>query len=383
MIDALLPSLLGFAEGGGPMEGIKHFVDILAYPYWSFTLTLVAFYFMLRARSLWTRRAGLIMLAAGVVFFVLSLFDSDFKSIVAKPDNVPIVMMVFLVGFFVWFAMHKATENDARLAAGQPTFESTEVEDRIFTWPDLVFSEFICMVLLTVGMVIWSIVLKAPLEEPANPALAPNPSKAPWYFLGLQEMLVYFDPWLAGVVLPGLIIVGLMAIPYIDTNPKGNGYYTFRERRVEIALFLFGFLILWSQMIVIGTFLRGPNWNFFGPYEYWDPGKVEAAGQRRPFRVLLDQAAQAGPAGQLVHPGAPRHPAHGLLFLRTAGAAAQDAVVPDLLREDGPGAVLHRRHAVPVHDAAADQDVLPLAVQPEVFRAHSRVLLQHLELRGA
>jgi Cytochrome b(C-terminal)/b6/petD len=125
-------------------------------------------------------------------------------------------------------------------------------------------------------MVVWSIVLKAPLEEPANPALAPNPSKAPWYFLGLQEMLVYFDPWLAGVVLPGLIIVGLMAIPYIDTNPKGNGYYTFRERKVEITLFLFGWLILWSQLIVIGTFLRGPNWNFFGPYEYWDPNKVEA-----------------------------------------------------------------------------------------------------------
>jgi hypothetical protein len=281
MIDAMLPILLpvlAFAEGGGggPMEGIKHFVDILAYPYWSFTLSLIAFWFMLRSRSLWSRRAGLILLAVGVAFFVLSLFDPDFKSIVAKPDNVPIVMMVFLVGFFVWFAMNKATENDARLAAGQPTFEATEVEDRIFTWPDLVFSEFICMVLLTVGMVIWSIVLKAPLEEPANPALAPNPSKAPWYFLGLQEMLVYFDPWLAGVVLPGLIIVGLMAIPYIDTNPKGNGYYTFRERKVEVALFLFGFLILWSQMIVIGTFLRGPNWNFFGPYEFWDPGKVEA-----------------------------------------------------------------------------------------------------------
>jgi hypothetical protein len=275
MIEAL--PVLAFAEGaGGPMEGIKHFVDILAYPYWSFTLTLIAFYFMLRSRSLWSKRAGLVMLAAGVAFFVLALFDPDFRSIVAKPDNVPIVMMVFLVGFFVWFAMHKATENDARLAAGQPTFESTEVEDRIFTWPDLVFSEFICMVLLTVGMVIWSIVLKAPLEEPANPALAPNPSKAPWYFLGLQEMLVYFDPWLAGVLLPGLIIVGLMAIPYIDTNTKGNGYYTFRERRIEIALFLFGYLILWSQMIVIGTFLRGPNWNFFGPFEYWDPGKVEA-----------------------------------------------------------------------------------------------------------
>jgi hypothetical protein len=105
--------------------------------------------------------------------------------------------------------------------------------------------------------------------------VAPNPSKAPWYFLGLQEMLVYYDPWIAGVLLPGLIILGLMAIPYIDTNPLGNGYYTFKERKTEIGLFLFGWLVLWSQMIVIGTFLRGPNWNFFGPYEYWDIAKVE------------------------------------------------------------------------------------------------------------
>jgi hypothetical protein len=258
------------------MELVKHFINVLAYPYWSFTLTIVLFLVMLRSKSLWTKRGGLILLAVGTLFFLASLLDPNFYLIVAKPDNVPIVMMVFLVGFFVWFAMSKAVRNDGHLAQGAPTFESTEVEDRIFTWPDLVFSEFICMVILTVVMVIWSIVLKAPLEEPANPALAPNPSKAPWYFLGLQEMLVYFDPWLAGVLLPGLIILGLMAIPYIDTNPKGNGYYTFKERKTEITIFLFGWLVLWSQMIVIGTFLRGPNWNFFGPYEFWDPNKVEA-----------------------------------------------------------------------------------------------------------
>jgi hypothetical protein len=258
------------------MEFLKHFINILAYPYWSFTLVLIAFYLMLRSKKLWTKTGGIGLLIIGVLFFLLSLLDPNFYKSVAKPDTVPIVMMVFLVGFFVWFAMSKAVANDTQLAAGAPTFEATEVEDRIFTWPDLVFSEFICMVLLTVVMVIWSIALKAPLEEPANPALAPNPSKAPWYFLGLQEMLVYFDPWLAGVLLPGLIILGLMAIPYIDTNPKGNGYYTFRERKAEISIFLFGWLVLWSQMIVIGTFLRGPNWNFFGPFEFWDPGKVEA-----------------------------------------------------------------------------------------------------------
>jgi hypothetical protein len=81
---------------------------------------------------------------------------------------------------------------------------------------------------------------------------------------------------MAGVVYPGLIIVGLMAIPYIDTNPKGNGYYTLAERPFAIATFLFGFLILWVVLIFFGTFLRGPNWSFFGLYQAWDPHKAEA-----------------------------------------------------------------------------------------------------------
>jgi hypothetical protein len=138
-----------------------------------------------------------------------------------------------------------------------------------------VYVELICLLLVSALLIVWSIYLKAPLEEPANPTNSPNPAKAPWYFLGLQEMLVYFDPWLAGVVLPSLIIVGLMAIPYIDVNPKGNGYYTFKERKWEISIFLTGFLIFWIVLIFLGTFLRGPNWNFFGPYEYWDPNKLE------------------------------------------------------------------------------------------------------------
>ncbi len=257
------------------MGALKSAINFLAYPQWSFSLSLLAFAVLIKSRKLWSKAGGWALLLLGGGFFAISTLDENFRQIVTKPDNVPIVMMIFLVGFFVWLSMYKAIENDKRMERGEPTFEQTEVNDKVFTWPDLVFSEFICMVLITVAMVIWSIVLRAPLEEPANLAVAPNPSKAPWYFLGLQEMLVYFDPWMAGVVLPSLIILGLMAIPYIDTNPKGNGYYTFKERKVEIGIFLFGFMVLWTQMIVIGTFLRGPNWNFFGPFEFWDFNKIE------------------------------------------------------------------------------------------------------------
>jgi hypothetical protein len=209
------------------------------------------------------------------LFFVFGIFDPNFRLIVTKPDNVPIVGLIFLLVFFTWYAMREAVLNDRRIAAGQGPIEKEEA-DRVWVWPDLVYTEMISLIVCSVVLIVWSILLKAPLEQPANPANTPNPSKAPWYFLGLQEMLVYFDPWLAGVVLPSLIIVGLICIPYIDKNPKGNGYYTFAERKAEVTIFLFGFVILWSSLIVLGTFLRGPNWNFFGPFEFWDIHKLAA-----------------------------------------------------------------------------------------------------------
>jgi hypothetical protein len=186
---------------------------------------------------------------------------------------VPIVGLLILVGCFFWFGLRRAVINDARIAQGLPPLEGLEPE-KTLCWPDLVYTELICMVVLTIVLVIWGIVLQAPLEQPASSTVAPNPSKAPWYFLGLQEMLVYFDPWMAGVVLPSLIIVGLMAIPYIDTNKAGNGYYTYNERKFAYLTFQYGFVVLWVILIMLGTFLRGPNWNFFGPYEFWDLHKV-------------------------------------------------------------------------------------------------------------
>jgi hypothetical protein len=205
----------------------------------------------------------------------MAMTDPNFTAIVAKPDNVPIVGLVFLLGFFTWLATYKAVLNDDRAAQGLPPLEKEDSE-KVLVWPDLVYTELICMVALTAFLLLWAIALQAPLEEPSSRVKTPNPSKAPWYFLGLQEMLVYYDPWMAGVVLPSVVLLGLMAIPYLDFNRKGSGYYTISERKFAYLIFQFGFLELWVILIILGTFLRGPNWNFFGPFETWDAHKVLA-----------------------------------------------------------------------------------------------------------
>ncbi len=258
------------------MDAIKSFIDAFADPRLFFSLAVGSLALVVWGHEAFaSNRWGWGLMAFLVALFGFGLTDENFNLIITKPDNVPIVGLIFLLLFFTWYSVRQGVLNDRRIAAGKPPIEKDE-EDRVWTWPDLVYTELIAIVICTIIIIVWSIALEAPLEQPANSANTPNPSKAPWYFLGLQEMLVYFDPWLAGVVLPTLIIVGLMAIPYIDKNPKGNGYYTFKERSVEITLFLFGFVVLWSSLIVLGTFLRGPNWNFFGPFEYWDIHKLEA-----------------------------------------------------------------------------------------------------------
>lgn len=263
-------------------DNIKHFVNVVCEPHWFLILSVISLTVFLIFYRWFTKPvvAG-ILGSLCVLAFLASCMDPNFVLIVKKADNVPIVMMIFIVGFLLWVAFRQAAINDERMEKGEPLLEAG-ADDKVLVWPDLVYIELIALILCTAGLIIWAILLAAPLEQPADPNIAPNPAKAPWYFLGLQEMLVYFDPWLAGVVFPGLIVVGLMAIPYIDKNPRGNGYYTFKERPFAITTFLFGFVILWVVLIVFGTFLRGPNWNFFGPFEFWDHNRPAALLNREP-----------------------------------------------------------------------------------------------------
>jgi hypothetical protein len=213
-------------------------------------------------------------------------------TIISLPDNVPIVLLMIVVPFYTWYALRQAFANDRLITEleANPALAKTHHRKtqpwkpgwakEVHVWPFLLRIEFLAAIIVTLILMIWSITLNAPLEEPSNPTLTMNPSKAPWYFLGLQEMLVYFDPWIAGVVMPSLIIVGLMVVPYIDANPLGNGYYTFKQRKSAILTFIFGFIVLWVTMIVIGTLIRGPGWMWFWPGTTWDHNRLEFAVNR-------------------------------------------------------------------------------------------------------
>ncbi|MFA5060068.1 MAG: cytochrome C [Candidatus Omnitrophota bacterium] len=269
------------------METIKNIINYIAAPKIMFTVILLCFFFVfpptnfferinrrLKLYLIWTKKGGIILFATLFSFFIFGLMDENFRLIVLKPDNVPIVGLLFLVVFFLWLSMYQATINDQRLSEGKKPTEYHDPNDKVLVWPDLVYIELIALIVCSALIIAWAILLPAPLEEPANPTVSPNPSKAPWYFLGLQEMLVYFDPWIAGVLFPTIILLGLMAIPYIDTNREGAGYYSFSRRKMAVSIFLFFWLALWIFLISTGTFLRGPNWNFFGPFEKWDIAKL-------------------------------------------------------------------------------------------------------------
>lgn len=233
---------------------------------------------------------GKIVLLALVLLVVLYaiFFVSDWHqlwTIASAADNVPIVALIPLVAFFTWLGIKQAQDNDRLIERLEKDPQLAKTHHRkalpwrpgwareLHVWPYLVRVEFLAAVIVTIILFVWSITLNAPLEEPSNPNLTMNPSKAPWYFLGLQEMLVYFDPWIAGVVMPSIIMIGLMVFPYVDSNPLGNGYYTIKQRKFALGMFGIGW-VTWIVLIIIGTFIRGPGWIWFWPGQTWDHNAV-------------------------------------------------------------------------------------------------------------
>lgn len=181
---------------------------------------------------------------------------------------------------------------------------------RVLSWPNLVWVILLMMLALTVFFWTVSFMAYAPLEEMAEWAKTPNPAKAPWYFIGLQELLVYFDPWIAGVMLPNQILIGLILIPYVDVTPNEQGSYDQSRRQFAFWFFTFG-IAFWFLLIIMGQFLRGPSWQFYWPIIDYDIGSdhwvregvpLKEAGSKTvsfPFSVGLASLAIFGIGGML------------------------------------------------------------------------------------
>ncbi len=136
-----------------------------------------------------------------------------------------------------------------------------EPTDKVNVWPHLVAIEFVALLVVTALLIVFSIFQDAPLLELNNPNAQPNPSKAPWYFLGLQELLSYFDPQVAGVLIPGLGLAGIAFIPYVDRNPSTRP----SDRKFAIMMFTF-FVVSAAILTIIGSFYRGKGFNFTFPW---------------------------------------------------------------------------------------------------------------------
>ncbi|MEI7593381.1 MAG: menaquinol-cytochrome c reductase cytochrome b subunit [Actinomycetes bacterium] len=133
--------------------------------------------------------------------------------------------------------------------------------DKVHVWPHLLAVEFVAALVMTAFTLIFSIFVNAPLLELANVNETPNPSKAPWYFLGLQELLTMFHPMVAGVTIPGMGIFLLILAPYLDKNPSNRP----EDRKFAISIFTM-FLMFWAVLVIIGSFFRGPGFNFVTPW---------------------------------------------------------------------------------------------------------------------
>jgi menaquinol-cytochrome c reductase cytochrome b/c subunit len=141
-----------------------------------------------------------------------------------------------------------------------------EPDDTVLTWPHLLSIEFFAAAMISIFMLFMGVFVNAPLEELANGNVTPAVAKAPWYFVGLQELLAYFHPTVAGVLVPFYVLVGAALIPYVDRGPRGDGGSSRpSDRKAGVLLFTL-FAIAGLVVTFIGAFFRGPGYGWALPW---------------------------------------------------------------------------------------------------------------------
>jgi hypothetical protein len=133
--------------------------------------------------------------------------------------------------------------------------------DKVHVWPHLLSIEFVAALACTAFVFMFSWFVNAPLLQAANFNATPNPSKAPWYFLGLQELLTMFHPMIAGVTIPGMGLIAMILAPYLDRNESNKP----EDRKFMTSIWTVH-LMFWAVLVIIGSFFRGPGFNFTFPW---------------------------------------------------------------------------------------------------------------------
>jgi hypothetical protein len=176
--------------------------------------------------------------------------------------------------------------------------------------PHLFYRELVCALFALIIIVAFSLAFDAPLEGKVNPAITPNPAKAPWFFLPVQELLVYFDPWLAGVVIPFILVLALITLPYLDFNREGANRYAFSKRKLAILIFC-ATLLVWFGLLYIAYFFRCEHWQFRFrfPFQSLPPMELEKVSPRVYSLLTLSTGAQILPesARSVITISAARH----------------------------------------------------------------------------
>jgi hypothetical protein len=209
--------------------------------------------------------------------------------VLREPDALALLLLALLIGATVGVGVVAGRRRDAR----GPRERDGQA---LTTWPHLLRLELLAGLLTLLVVTWWAILLEVPLGPPADPAVTPALAKAPWFFIGVQEMLQYFDAWLAGAVLPLLMVFGLCALPYLDANPEGNGRYTLR-RPVALTV-VAALIVMWLLPMVVGELYRGEHWAL---WPVWRPPPLSPdLPPPQPPPALSARLGLAGATGQVL-----------------------------------------------------------------------------------
>jgi len=238
------------------MDALKILINHLASPPWLFSLAVGLFFLSRDARRPWTRAGGVAtsILVAG--FLGLCASDPSCRRLLLHPDRLPVVLLVLATFTVVWFEMHRSQAFDGR--------QSPPARERFcdFSTADILAATAIGGALIACALFYPAPFHETPLSALADPT-SPIPIKAPWFLVGLQELRLDFEPWMAYRVLPIFFVLSLLCLPWLHLPEDPMG----RQTR---ALFLCGWLILWLGPMVVGALLRSPHGGAFGPFEPWD-----------------------------------------------------------------------------------------------------------------